>query len=166
MTTERRFCEFRAAGRRLTGTAVGYDSEARMPWGRERFSVAAFVPLGDTILNAMHDRRTPLARTGGGGLTLHDDDVSLRFEATLPATRAADDVLELVRTGVLRGASIEFEAQRERMEGDLRIVERARLSAIGIVDTPAFSDSEIEARMAAMAPAPIVTAGGRRRVWL
>ena len=166
MTTERRFCEFRAEGRRLSGTAIRFGSEARMPWGRERFNAAAFAPLGDVILNDMHNRQAPLARTGGGGLTLHDDGESLRFEADLPATRAADDVLELVRTNVLRGASIEFEATRERMEGDLRIVERARLSAIGIVDTPAYSDSEIEARRAAMAPLPTVTAGGRRRVWL
>ena len=165
MTTERRFCEFRAEGRRLSGTAIRYADEARFAWGRERFSVAAFSPLGSVILNAMHDRRTPLARTPDS-LRLVDDGDSLRFEAELPATRAADDVLELVRANVLRGASIEFEATRERMEGDLRIVERARLSAIGIVDTPAYSDSEIEARMAAMAPAPIVTAGGRRRVWL
>ena len=163
---ERRFCEFRASGRSLQGTAIAYGDEARMPWGRERFIAGAFAPLGDTILNDMHDRTTPLARTGGAGLTLHDDDVSLRFEATLPETRAANDVLELVRTNVLRGASIEFEATRERMDGDLRIVERARLSAIGVVDTPAFSQSEIEARMAAMAPLPAVTAGGRRRLWL
>ena len=33
--------------------------------------------------------------------------------ATLPKTRDADDVLELVRTGVLRGLSLEFAAQSE-----------------------------------------------------
>ena len=38
MTTERRFCEFRAEGRRLSGTAIRYGSEARFAWGRERFS--------------------------------------------------------------------------------------------------------------------------------
>ena len=107
----------------------------------------------------------PLPRTGAG-LTMTDTAEALRFDADLPATRAADDVLELVRTGVLRGASIEFESTRERMEGDLRIIERATLKGVSIVDTPAYSDSEIEARMAAMAPAPTVSAGGRRRVWL
>ena len=53
-------------------------------------------------------------------------------------TRAADDVLALVRTGVMRGASVEMRVSGERFESGVRIIERASLSAIGIVDTPAY----------------------------
>ena len=115
----------------------------------------------DVILNASHDRSTPLARTAGAGLDLADSAERLAFTATLPETRAADDVLALVRTGVMRGASVEMRVTAERFESGVRVVERAsRSSAIGVVDTPAYPASEVEARKAAL-PAP----GPRRRFW-
>ena len=150
MKVERRYFELRQDGeRRLTGTAVRYGDVARLPWGvEERIEAGAFAPVGDVILNAQHDRTTPLARTGGGGLEIADGRDALTIAATLPATRAADDVLELVRSNVLRGLSVEFLPTTERMEGALRIIERAKLSAIGVVDTPAYPQSEVEARTA------------------
>ncbi|MDE0201594.1 MAG: HK97 family phage prohead protease [Rhodospirillaceae bacterium] len=160
---ERRYVELRAAaeGRRLEGVAVRYGDTARLPWGRERVAVGAFRPLGDVLLNASHDRAAPLARTGGAGLVLLDTADQLAFRADLPVTRAADDVLELVRAGVMRGASVEMRVSAERIERGVRVIERAVLSAIGIVDSPAYPASEVEARRAAW-PVP----AKRRRVWL
>ncbi|MDE0205990.1 MAG: HK97 family phage prohead protease [Candidatus Tectomicrobia bacterium] len=159
---ERRLVELRAApeGRRLEGVAVRYGDEARVPWGRERIEAGAFAPIGDVILNGHHDRSQPLARTGAG-LTLDDTAERLAFAAELPATRGADDLLALVRAGVVRGASVEMRVTAQRFEGGVRVIERAKLAGIGIVDTPAYAESEIEARRAALpAPAP------RRRYWL
>ena len=158
---ERRYVALRAdsEGRRLSGVGVRYGDVARLPWGRERIEAGAFAPLGDVILNASHARAAPLARVGAG-LTLDDTAERLAFSAELPATRAADDVLELVRAGVMRGASVEMRVTAERFESGVRVIERATLAAIGVVDTPAYSASEVEARRAAM-PAP-----ARRRVWL
>ena len=90
-----------------------------------------------------------------------DSEAALEIRAELPPTRSADDVLELVRAKVMRGLSIEFVALQERSEANLRIIERARLVGIGVVDTPAYPASAIEARCAAI-PRP----GRRRRVWL
>ena len=148
MTTERRYVELRAdaEGRVLRGTAVTYGDVASLPFGCERIEAAAFLPLSDVILNASHERSTPLARTGGGGLDLDDSAARLAFAATLPATRAADDVLELVRTGIMRGASIEMRVTAERFDAGVRVVERAVLSGIAIVDTAAYPASEVEAR--------------------
>ena len=163
MDLERRFVELRAEsdGRRLTGVAVRYGDTARLPWGRERIEAGAFAPIGDVILNASHDRAAPLARTGGAGLALDDTAERLAFSAELPATRAADDVLELVRTGVMRGASVEMRVSAERIEAGVRVIERAKLSGIGVVDSAAYPQSEIEARRARLeAPAK------RRRYWL
>ena len=70
-------------------------------------------------------------------------------------------MLELVRAGVIRGASVEMRVTAERFESGVRVVERATLAAIGVVDTPAYPASEVEARRAAM-PKP----ARRRRVWL
>ena len=160
---EKRFCEVRAEARTrtLTGTAIKYGDTATFAWGRERIEPGAFAPLGDAILNAQHDRTTPLARTDGGGLTLLDSEAALEIRAELPPTRAADDVLALVRAKVVRGLSVEFVALQERSEANVRVIERARLVGIGVVDTPAYPASAIEARRAAA----VVPRRARRRIW-
>ena len=159
---ERRYCELRAApdGRTLEGVAVRYGDTARLPWGRERIEAGAFgdVARADVILNASHERAAPLARTGGGGLVLADGPDALTIRATLPATRMGDDVLALVHAKVMRGLSIEFRPIAERIEAGVRVIERAVLSGIGVVDSPAYPASEVEARRAAMAPTPATAA--------
>ena len=166
MVLETRRAELRQAdGRRIAGTAIRYGDVAVMPWGSERFEPRAFSPIGDVMLNSQHERTTPLARTGGAGLVLRDSATALELEATLPSTRAADDVLELVKTGVLRGLSIEFEPLGEHLEGNVRIVDRARLAAVAIVDTPAYPASEVEARRAVLeVRKPIGARGDRGRL--
>ena len=144
---ERRFCELRAEGHAgIQGEAIVYSDIAVFPWGRERIEAGAFAPLGDVILNRQHDRKTPLARTGGGGLALHDTATALAIRAELPDTQAANDTLKLVKAKILRGLSIEFHARQERQEGDLRIIERAELVGVGVVDSPQYPKSLIEAR--------------------
>ena len=49
--------------------------------------------------------------------------------------------LELVRSGVLRGLSVEFRAIRDRFVGDLREIGRAVLDGLGLVDRPAYAGS-------------------------
>ncbi len=145
---ERRYAELQqAGGRRLEGIAVRYGDTASLPWGvRERIEPGAFAPLGDIVLNVQHDRGRPLARTGGGGLVLEDGADALTLAAELPETREADDTLALVRNGVLRGLSVEFRALEERLDSGIRVIERARLAAVGVVDSPAYPQSEVEAR--------------------
>ena len=161
---ERRYVELRAddTGRTLRGVAVTYGDVAKVAGLEERIEPGAFGTLGDVILNGHHDRAQPLARTGGAGLELSDTAERLAFAATLPETRAADDVLTLVRGGVMRGASIEMRVTGQRFEGAVRVIERAQLAAIGIVDTPAYPASEIEARRAARPQPP----KRKRRIWL
>lgn len=149
---ERRFCEVRAAGgRSISGVAMKYGAEAVLPTGIvEVFEAGAFGDVGgiDVILNYAHVRERPLARTGGGGLLLEDSAEALRFRAEMPATTDGDDVLELVRRRVLTGASVEFVARAERLEGHRRIIpaDGALLAGIGIVDRAAYEESTVEAR--------------------
>ena len=152
MAVERRYTALRQSGGRvLAGVAIRYGDTARLPWGRERFEPGAFgaVEAADVIMNVAHDRGRPIARTGGGGLVLADDTEALTIRATLPQTREADDALELVRSGVLRGLSVEFRAEAERAEGGTRIVEAAALTGLGLVDSGAYPGSTVEARAAA-----------------
>ena len=147
MEPERRFLELRQTeGRLLEGAALVYGDEAVFPWGRERIEPGAFTPLSDVILNRQHDRKTPLARTGGGGLELIDSPEELRIRATLPDTSSATETISLVRAKILRGLSIEFHALQERQDGDLRIIERAELVAVAVVDAPQYEESLVSAR--------------------
>lgn len=146
---ERRYSELRQGpGRTLEGVAIRYGDVAPMPWGTERFEPGAFgdVAGADVLLNIQHDRGRPLARTGGGGLVLADSPDALTIRADLPATRESDDALALVRAGVLRGLSVEFRAVAERFEADVRVIERAALAAVAVVDSGAYPGSTVEAR--------------------
>lgn len=159
---ERRYVplEHRGDGRVLSGTAIRYGDVATLPGGlRERFEPGAFgdVLTADVILNRQHQRGVPLARTGGGGLVLDDDLQRLAIHAELPETRDASDTLELVRSGVLRGLSIEFRALRETMRSGVRVISSARLAGVAVVDNGAYSGSDVAVR---------ALDGGRRRLWL
>ena len=148
---ERRYCELRDTGDgdRLEGTAIRYGEIAVIgPGLRERFVSGVFGDLrqADVTLNYQHRRSRPLARTGGGGLRLIDSPESLSVVAEMPKTRESEDALTLVRSRVLRGLSIEFSAIRERSVERVRQVEQARLVAVGLVDSPAYSGSIVQVR--------------------
>ena len=145
-------------GRNVAGVAMRYGERTTID-GKfaEEFRPGAFNPIGDVVLNWMHDRAKPLARTGEhGGLQLMDSATELRVAATLPETTLADDAVELIRRGVFRGLSIEFRSLKERNAAGVRVIERALLSGIAIVDRPAYSNAEVQARMA--------MGGAKRRV--
>ncbi len=141
---EFRYAELEQEGRTLIGTLVRYGdvSTRNMSGSPERMESGVFgdVANSDVILNVQHDRRRPIARTGGG-LVLSDSPERLEIAATLPNTRDADDALELVREGVLRGFSSEFYPSRAGWEGSTRVIRSARMPRIGLVDEPAYPDS-------------------------
>ena len=156
MKTEYRFCEVRREGRVLSGLGIVYGDVARVGARAERFLPGAFgADVGglDVLLNVQHDRARPLARTGGGGLTLTDTPESLEIRAELPETRESSDALELVEAKILRGFSLEFVALRERMEGPTRVLVSARLVGLAVVDKPAYQASTISARAEVEPPA-------------
>ena len=145
---ERRYSPIEVEGRNLRGVGIRYGEVARMPFGRETFEPGAFGPSVsglDVRLNVQHNRDRLIARTPGT-LQLADGPDALRVMATLPETREADDALTLVRAGVLRGLSLEFRAGDAPIIDGVRTVRRAGLLAFGLVDTPAYHGSTVEAR--------------------
>ena len=154
--TQQRFYEpelrFDMETRRMSGTVMRYGETAVISKKRnikERFEAGVFgtVERSDVIFNLLHQRTSPLTRTGGGGLTLRDSATDLRMETTLPKTRAADDAIELVGTKVLRGLSVEFKPDKYRIEdGDTIVHERAELTNFGLVDRPAYKGAEVSLR--------------------
>ena len=134
----------RVQGRRLLGTVVRYGAPGQ--GGMEQFAPGAFVGgLDDVLLNVQHRRDRPLARYPGS-MTLTDGAEALTMEAAMPETRDGDDALTLVKARVLVGLSVGFVALSERWERDVRIIERATLDHVAIVDRPSYPDSRVDAR--------------------
>lgn len=125
--------ELRATGRTLTGEAIRYGERATdRP---ERFAPGAFQPIGDMVrLNLQHDPAIVLAQTGDR-LTVTDTPEALQVRATLKPGAA----LTLLQRGALGGLSVEFRSLAERRDGGERIIERARLEDIGLVDVPSYA---------------------------
>ena len=68
------------------------------------------------------------------------------MRADLPPIPAADRALAEIRAGRVNGLSVEFSCQKDRNENGFRVIERAELRGIGIVKSPSYGGSRVEAR--------------------
>ena len=158
-----RFIEFRAEGNTLSGTVLRYGDTARIGRFSERFEPRALTMGDDVIVNLMHDRQKPVARSGAG-LEIRSDDQGVTARIELPDTSFGREARELVDARILRGFSLEFRADDERWEGHSRIITRATASGFAIVDRPAYPESRIEARMSELFG--LQDTNRPRKVWL
>ena len=144
--------EIRVEGRRLSGIVMKYGETS--PSHRERFAPGAIRMAATVHLDLAHDRERVIAFMPDGGLELAGGDDALELVAELPAIPAADRALEEIRTGKTTGLSVEFRAVKESRDGDVRVIEDAILSGIGLVSAPSYGGARVEAR------------ARRRRIWL
>lgn len=146
----------------ITGAIVVYGDVAPNPFGGlgpERMRAGAWgddVERQDWTANLMHQRAKIVGRTGGGGLTLRDSSSALSAELVLPDSDTGREVAMLARKGVLRGLSGEFDivAQEHGADG-VRDVLRAYGDAVGVVDRPAYRQSQLQIRFAEFPEAQI-----------
>ena len=140
MEPERRYAAFRVSGRTLTGRALVYGDIA--PEYRERFTPGALGDVPATMaINLQHDRSLVVVESAA----LTDGPRALEVRAELPEGSAA---LRLVQRGALSGFSIEFQAKDERREAGIRVIERATLTGLALVDRGAYPASTAEVRAA------------------
>ncbi len=144
MSERRHGGELRAEGRRLSGTVMRYGDVS--PSHRERFEPGALRLAEAVHLDLHHDAERAVAWHPGGGLTLANGRDALTMRAELPPIPAADRALAEVRSGSVTGLSVEFQAERERREAGIRVIEAATLNGIGIVRAPSYGQSQVEAR--------------------
>ena len=105
---------------------------------------------GDVELLYNHDdSAVPLARTISGTLGFKSDGTGLRFEAKLPNTARADEIISALQRGDLTGAmSFGFHVEddvwnRDRSE---RIVKRARIVEASLVKRAAYPQTHSSLR--------------------
>ena len=146
MEFERRLSglELRAEGRRLSGVVMKYGDVS--PSHRERFEPGALRMAESVHLDLHHDPERAVAWFPGGGLAIENGRDSVTMRAELPPIPAADKAIAEIKAGRANGLSVEFHAVRERRDGDLRVIQDAILSGIGIVKAPSYGGSRVEAR--------------------
>ena len=131
--------EFRVAGRTLSGVVMRYGDIA--PAQRERFLPGAFAPIPDVPLRLQHDPSMEILPPGA--FILKDTERALEIRAELPVGSGAVD---LVKRGALSGWSVAFHARAEHHEAGVRVVERAELVEVSLVDEGAYPSSRAEVR--------------------
>ena len=140
MTERSTAVEFRASGRRLTGPVVNYGEHARDR--AERFAAGAFTSREDPLeLRLQHDPATVVATTADR-LTITTSTSGIAAAAELVPGAA----LSLVERRALRGFSAEFIAIEEHRESNVRVITKAHLAGVGLVDVPSYSGSRVELR--------------------
>ena len=135
--------EVRASGGMLTGEALPYGERARDR--AEMFLAGSFVSGMDTAaLNLQHDREHLIAEQPDS-LTFTDTPRSLSLRAHLRPDGAE---ARLVARGALRGLSVEFVALDETDDRGMRVITRAHLAGVALVDAGSYrTDVELRAKM-------------------
>jgi HK97 family phage prohead protease len=140
-------------GRTVFGLAVPYGSSADIPGGpygetfRETFRAGAFAKSiaergpAKTKLLAQHGRGGHLPV--GRATALREDPSGLIIEGRISETPTGDEVLQLIRDGVLDSFSVGFDPIVDSWSADRTSVERveARLREVSLTPFPAYADA-------------------------
>ena len=139
MEIECRTDEDRLGPGRIVGTLMTYGKQARDR--REVFEVGSLKWDGPLILNRMHTRASPIMR-----VTPIVDGNEVKINEQIPDSTAGRDCAAEIRSGLLRGMSIEFRATAQNIVGGVRRITAAVLSGAAIVDSPSYAGSSVEVR--------------------
>lgn len=98
----------------------------------------------------MHDRRTIMARSTSGTLSLSEDAAGLRFEAKLADTQGGRDLGILIQRGDVDEMSFSFRAVRDEWDFGpamaIRTLRDVDLFDVSAVDEGAYPDTELALR--------------------
>lgn len=147
--------------RKIEGyAAVFSDDYSKLSdrWGDtfyEKVSRGAFLKTladstRDKFMLINHDWNKVVGRTNSN-LVLEEDEHGLRFELTVPNTTDGNDLLENVRSGLIKGCSFGFNIKDSKTRWDddwtfYRDITEVDLFEVTATPIPAYSDTEIAAR--------------------
>lgn len=143
-----------SGGRGLEGYASVFNVEARIGDYVERVMPGAFrqtlAENRDILALANHETNQILGRTAAGTLKLAEDSRGLHFSISeLPETGYAADILALVRSGNIGGASFAFRPRPggEVWAGKNRSLTNLHLFEVSVISgMPAYTGTAVHAR--------------------
>ena len=142
IVSEVRFAEdeTRQSPGRLTGILLTYNVKASDR--NELFEPDSLSwPDDGVLVRRMHQRVAPIVKA----IPFLDGN-DLRIDAPLLNSTAGRDCAEELRSGLLKGLSVEFTATKETRRNGLRVIQKAILGGCGLVDVPAYSSARAELR--------------------
>lgn len=146
-----------AESRTVSGYASSFDDDYTLiydAWGEkfyERVMPGAFAKTlaqrNDQVMLLNHDYNKLVGKRGIN-LILEEDAKGLRFEVDLPNTRDGNDLLEMVRSGLVDGCSFGFYVTDEDVRWDdknnlYRDIKEVELREITATPFPAYSSTTI-----------------------
>ena len=124
----------------LHGVLMRYGDVA--PRFNERFEAGALYWDDNVNLVEQHNRAATIQK-----IEPRLDGDRIRLEIPMIDTTRGRDILAMVRNGALTGFSPEFIAEREtRDAAGVRVIQRAKLVRVGVVDEPAYGESVASVR--------------------
>jgi HK97 family phage prohead protease len=142
----------------ITGYAAKFEVQSRLlaEGGKvfnEVLRQGAFkdVTENDVYLTFNHNRDQVYARTINNTLTLTEDEVGLRFEATLNNTTGANDLYAMIERGDVVSNSFAFMVDKEGQQwsrssdgNTIRTISRiSKLIDVSVVVHPAYDNTEV-----------------------
>ncbi len=157
--------ELRAAadGKTLVGYAAVFDSPSEpLPWTEfvRRGAFTKTIKDGADVRLLIDHEGVPLARTRSGTLSLYEDEVGLRIEASLDENNPdAAKVMSALRRGDLSQMSFAFQTVKDAWSDDKRTRElkEVRLYDVSVVTYPAYEETVAELRSRNRTQADTVT---------
>jgi HK97 family phage prohead protease len=128
--------------RTISGLAVPYGVEATVSGGRKVRFLAGSLPTDGKApkLLEQHDTQRVI-----GIVTAREETAAgMTFSARISASRAGDDVLELVKDGALDSVSVGVDPiEAEYDEAGVLVIAKAQWRELSVVTEPAFANARI-----------------------
>lgn len=125
--------------REVSGIAVPWDTDANIGPYVERFERGSVEPVENVIVLWGHDRAEVIGRI------TRSEDTENGFEvtATISKTARGDEVMTLVRDGVIKSFSVGFRPVQAREEDGVTVRERVTLHEVSLVPFPAYEGAQV-----------------------
>ena len=123
--------------RTLSGVAVPFDQEIEVGGIKERFERGAIASVQDVKL--FYGHKMPIGKVTRG----EDTEDGYVIEARISETPNGDEVLTLMRDGVLNKMSVGFAPIKDRKEEGVVVRESVDLKEVSIVAFPAYSNADV-----------------------
>ena len=137
-----------AAARTIEGVAVPYDVPATVSGGERIMFVRGSLPTDGKAPRLLENHDA--GRIIGVVTARMDDENGMRYTARISATKAGDDVIELIKDGALDSVSVGVDPiDAEYNDDGVLVITKAAWRELSIVPEPAFSDATIDSIAAA-----------------